>query len=487
MAFGAKVASIEFARDEVRVAVVRAGGRLPEILETAAVPVACENPDDRPAALAAALDEALNALRQRPAAYVLCVESARATVRNLRVPFRGAARVAKSVPFELEPHLPFPLEEIAVDHLVIGEAGGETDVLAVGIRRRHLEEYTAVLDAAGVDVESVSLDVSGLTALWHHARRARGGLEAVLHLREEGACLAVVSGRTLAFFRHIPIGAAEFLEDPARMAREARNTLRAFLAKWRGGDAEIAELGLTGAEPAPETLDAFSAALGMPVSPVCLLGGLRGGAPVLQRDGDLARFNRWEAVVGAGACAARGEFAFDLGRTERGWEGTVAGMVSHLLFSSCLALALVLGWAFYYHQTTTATRALTEQLRAKTAEIRAETETLSTQGLGEDVDITPFADPPLLDIMKEIGARMPETLVTVTEIKVAPPGSRGAWVTIAGETPSAEQFNTMFEELKKSAVFKVAEDASIRLQGDRTTFRIRAFRPNQEIEDEAQP
>jgi len=89
--------------------------------------------------------------------------------------------------------------------------------------------------------------------------------------------------------------------------------------------------------------------------------------------------------------------------------------------------------------------------------------------------------------MKEIGARMPETLVTVTEIKVAPPGSRGAWVTIAGETPSAEQFNTMFEELKKSAVFKVAEDASIRLQGDRTTFRIRAFRPTQEIEDEAQP
>lgn len=485
MAFGAKVAAVEFARDEVRVAVVRTGGKRPELVGTHAAPVVCEDPELRPEASARALDAALDGLRHRPAVYTLCLDAARATVRNLTIPFRGAGRVAKAVPFELEPHLPFPLEELAVDFNTVAEVNGQTEVLAVGMRRRHLDEHLAVLDTVGVESEAVSLDAAGLTALWCAARRPSKGLEAVLHLRESGACLAIVKGRALAFLRHIPIGGPEFLEQPARMAREVQNTLRSFTAQWRGGG-EIGALDVTGAVLPQDFLDAFSAALNLPVTSRVMLNDLRGGAALLKREGDAARFNRWEAAIGVAWTASGGDFSLDLLRSERTFEGAAGGMVAHLLFSSCLALALVLGWAFYYHQSRARSMAEAGAVREKTAEIQAEIDALTAEGLGEDVDVTAFGDPPLLDLMREITARMPDTLVTVTEIKVAPPGTRGAWLTIAGETPSAAQFNAMFEDLKKSELFKVADDTSIRLQGDRTTFRIRAFRPQEEIKDETQ-
>jgi len=92
---------------------------------------------------------------------------------------------------------------------------------------------------------------------------------------------------------------------------------------------------------------------------------------------------------------------------------------------------------------------------------------MSKAGLGPDVDVTPFGDPPVIDLLKEIGVRMPANKVTVTEVKIAPPGAQSPWLSISGETPNAADFNQVFEDLKKSSMFKVADDANIKLQGRR--------------------
>jgi Tfp pilus assembly PilM family ATPase len=479
MAFGAKVAAVEFYGDEVRLVVAKSGRR-PGLLEAHAATAVYETPEARHDALADALDEVLGRMRSRPTAFVFCADTSRATVRTLTVPFRGAGRVAKAVPFEIESHLPFPLDELALDHHIVAEIGGETEVLAVGMRRTHMEEPLALLDAAGVDPEAVNLDVCGLTALWHARRHPAKGLEAVLHLRENGSCLAVMHQRSLAFFRYLPMGGTALCANPGRMAREVQNTLRSFMAQWRGGG-EIAELNLTGADLSPEEVEAFSQALNLPVVPSVLLDGVRGGKAIRRRDGDGTRFNRWEAALGAAHAAAGKDFSFDLLQSERTWENSAGGLVPHLLFSACLGLILVLGWGFYYYETAARNRQVTEEVRAKIESLKAEIDTMSKAGLGPDVDVTPFGDPPTIDLLKEIGARMPEKKVTVTEVKIAPPGAQSPWLSISGETPNAADFNAVFEDLKKSAMFKVADDANIKLQGAKTFFRVRAVRPHEEV------
>ncbi len=479
MAFGAKVAAVEFAGDEVRVVVAKTGRR-PALLEAYAATAVYESPEGRRDALGKALDEVLGKVRNRPTSFVFCADASRATVRTLTVPFRGAVRVAKAVPFEIESHLPFPLEELALDHRIVSEINGETEVLAVGMRRMHLEEPLALLEAAGIEAEAVNLDVCGLTALWRAGRHPSKGLEAVLHLREKGACLAIMHQRSLAFFRYLPMGGPALAASPVRMAREVQNTLRSFMAQWRGGG-EIAELNLTGADLSPEEVDAFSKALNLAVVPSVLLDGLRGGKAIQRRDGDGTRFNRWEAALGAAHAAAGTDFSFDLLQAERTWESSAAGLVPHLLFSAAIGLVLVFGWGFYYYETAARNRHVTEEFRAKIDGLKAEIDTMSKSGLGPDVDVTPFGDPPVIDLLREIGARMPEKKVTVTEVKIAPPGAQSPWLAISGETPNAADFNSVFDGLKKSTVFKVADDANIKLQGAKTFFRVRAVRPHEEV------
>jgi hypothetical protein len=486
MAFGAKVAAVEFAGDEVRVVVAKTGRR-PELLEAHAATAVYETPEGRREALGKALDEALGMVRNRPSAFVYCADSSRATVRTLAVPFRGAGRVAKAVPFEIEPHLPFPLEELALDHRTVTEIGGETEVLAVGMRRTHLEEPLAALEAAGVPPEAVNMDVCGLTALWRAKRRPTKGLEAVLHLRENGSCLAIMHQRSLAFFRHLSLGGPALCANPVRVAREVQNTLRSFMAQWRGGG-EIAELNLTGADLTPEEVEAFSQALNLVVVPSVLLDGVRGGPAIRRRDGDSARFNRWEAALGVAHAASDADFSFDLLQAERSWERSASGLVAHLLFSAVIGLILVLGWGFYYYETAARNGRVTGEMRDRIELLKGEIDTMSKAGLGPDVDVTPFGDPPVIDLLKEIGARMPGNKVTVTEVKIAPPGAQSPWLSISGETPNAADFNAVFEELKKSAMFKVADDANIKLQGAKTFFRVRAVRPNEEVStNEAKP
>ncbi len=478
----AKIGAIEFKDDEVRVAVIKTGGKLPRLLEVQARTAAYENSEERFEALVKALDEALDALQTNPATYVLCVPSTYTIVRSLTIPFKGQNRVAKAVPFEIEPHLAFPLEELLLDHNVITEIEGATEVLAVGARRTHLEEQLAILDAAGVEPELAAVDAAGLTALWQATQKNARGLRAVLHVRDTNAVLAVMFNNALAYFRHLHFGAEHVVENTPAAAREVQNTLRAFMAQWRGGG-EMTRLSITGIELRSDELAFFEDTIGCAVDTVAMIDHIKDAGSVLENCGETGTYNRWEAAVGVGYSAAGGGLTFNLMKENQQVHGAVRGVVAHLMFSACLALLFLLGCAWYYHEGRLRNEAVIEQVRTEIALLEEEIETMAAEGLGEDVEYAVFSDPPALDVLMEIVRRMPEDKVTIEEIRISQPGARSAWIDIAGSTTSAADFENAFEELKRTDMFVLADDTNIRLQGQRTTFRVRAFRTQEEIDD----
>ena len=481
----AKIGAIEFIDDEVRIAVIKTGSKLPQVLDLQARKAVYEDPADRFDALVGALNQALDALTAQPTTYVLCVPSTLTIVRSLTIPFKGVARVSKAVPFELEPHLAFPLEELLLDFNIVREVEGTTEVLAVGARRSNLEEQLALLEAAGVEAEMAGVDVSGLTALWQATQKNAKGLRAVLHVREKSAVIAVMYNKALAFFRIFHFGADHLLENPAAVSREIQNTLRAFMAKWTGSE-EITGLSITGLEMTPEQIEHLEDALGLPVSPFVLLNLLKGAGPWRQEAPDIGDANRWEAAIGVGYSAGGGGLPFNMMKETQQIHGAVRGVVAHLMFSACLALLFLLGCAWYYHEGRLRNETTIAQIKAEIDFLEEEIEAMAAEGLGDDVEIAIFGDPPVLDILGEIASRMPHDKVNIAELRVSPPGARGGWVEIVGSTGSAAAFNNAFESLKESELFKLADDTNIRLQGERTTFRVRAFRPEEEI-SESQP
>ncbi len=476
MLFSVKLAAIEIGESVVRLAVVKTGGRRPKVLDLLVEPINGGDPEQRSEATVAAIERLLDGLKHRPAAFVLCLGSQYGIVRALTIPFRGRRRVAAAVQFELEPYLAFPIDELLLDFKPVAEFDGETEVLAMGVRRQQVDEQLEWLKAAGVVADAVTLDAPALTGLWAAGRRMPKGLAAVLHAGATGSNLVILYHGGLAYFRHIPCGVDTLREDPRAVAREVQNTLRAFLARWRG-DAELDTLHVTGVALDPAESDVLSRALDMRVESEVMLPALRGAVKVLGEDPGTAEGNTWEGLCGAAAGALGGPFALDFIRAEQGAEGALRGVIAHLMFSSCLALLALICWVGYYELGIRSNNAEIAALDGQIQAINDEIADLESRGIGVDVDTEMFNAPVTLDLLAEISRKMPDRKVHITSIKFSPPGAKAGWLTIEGNTDDVAVFNQVFQDLANSPYFTIRDEPRKSTKGNTTAFTIIAFRP----------
>lgn len=475
MVFNPKVAAIEFVGDEVRLAVVKTGGKVPTVLELHVETAQYEDPTLHFEGMVAAVDRVLEKVASNPAAYVYCAHASNCIVRSITIPFKGRRRVSSAVRFELEPYLAFPIEELLVDFKIVGEANGKTEVLAMGMRRETLEGDLAILKAAGVEADSVNLDAFGIAGLWAALNRGVTGVHALLNVRAGGSSVVVSDNGKLAYFRHLPFTPETLIEAPGRIGREVQNTLRAFLAD-RKDDITFDTLHVTGIELVDYERSAFADAVGMAVGDVVLLPQIPGGEAAPRHADSGANHNYWEAVVGTAACAAGGNFNVDFRRAEQDFQGVLRTTVTHVLFSSVLAILLLLAAAVYYYQGAAKNRAAMGRVEAEIESLNTQILALAEQGLGEGVDTDVFSDATFLELLEEIGAKMPEEKISITQITANPPGARGAWLSIEGEVKNSGVFNEILNDLKTSELFRVEDEPKIRVEGTQTLFEIKAYR-----------
>ena len=98
----------------------------------------------------------------------------------------------------------------------------------------------------------------------------------------------------------------------------------------------------------------------------------------------------------------------------------------------------------------------------------------------QSINVSPamFRDPPLLDILAELGDTMPDSKVRITALKVNEPDERtDDWVTVAGEVKNEAVFADVVDKLKRSPMFRMDDEPDYRMEGGKSTFRIRLKRP----------
>lgn len=511
------VAAIEIADDEVRLGIVRVGGFRPKVLELHVSRVASEVPylgaimpegarepeqenaavDNRAAAVAEALRDAVQRVRARPAASVLCVPAEFSIARLLRIPFRGKRRVAAAMQFELEPFLAFPIEELAVDFIPVREIEGETEVLVIGLRKSYLKEQLAILEAAGIEADSVAVDGLGLTALWLAGARRGKGLNAVLHVREQHAVFTAVNGKTPVYFRHVPLTRREIQDSPHALVRQVQNSIHAFAANWRG-QADVVALTITGVDLFEEERALIENGLGIPVRHESLFAALPGarrahkaflkeeaarGGAVADSDSsaDVLKTNYW-ACVAAAAGAARGSCALNFRKAELSFGGLPRLVQRHAMFSCCLALAVLLGMGWYYYDKYERNMAEARLIQKRMDSVAAEVDKIREAGLGVPLEM--FADPPFIDVLAELAQRMPDSKARITELKVARSGVANEWITVSGEVANESVFGEVLTALRESTLFRVEENPSYAMTGGKSTFSIRLMRMGDAAADE---
>ena len=153
---------------------------------------------------------------------VLGVSNQKVVVRVLNFPPMAPEDLEGAIGFEAREHIPMPLEDAVLDHVVLGPRGepGEGDrVLVVAAQKAMVQRYAAAVRAgglrlAGVDVKALSLTRSALP-------RAFFGEEGAVVLLDVGAeisNLVVAEGEVPVMTRFVPTGLSDFVRAVAEMA-----------------------------------------------------------------------------------------------------------------------------------------------------------------------------------------------------------------------------------------------------------------------------
>jgi general secretion pathway protein L len=79
--------------------------------------------------------------------------------RNIQVPFKGLKKISKILPFELEPTIPFPVDDLIIDYytLPLSDHNDHTDLIAAAVEKSKLQLYLGILDSFGIEPEIVTV------------------------------------------------------------------------------------------------------------------------------------------------------------------------------------------------------------------------------------------------------------------------------------------------------------------------------------------
>jgi type II secretion system (T2SS) protein L/type IV pilus assembly PilN-like protein len=195
----------------------------------------------------------------------------RVVKRLLELPFKDGRRLHQVVPFALEEHLPFPVDNGTVAFIRVGREGDHTLVMAAMVRKMDLQQHLDLLKKAGLDPKIVTLAPLALAAMLTRNKNGNGN-KPVAHLVVEGdesstSVVLVDLGGTPRAMRSMPAGL--MMSDGSPVTQDAAapilNSVRQTLLA-HGEEADQTDVIVAGAAAAyPKVRGMLSDSLAMSV------------------------------------------------------------------------------------------------------------------------------------------------------------------------------------------------------------------------------
>ncbi len=141
--------------------------------------------------LAAALARLL-AASGKPDILVSALPGEFVAKRLLELPFKDRRRLNQVVPFALEEHLPFPVDDAVVAFARLGQEGEQTRVMAAYASRDRIKEHLDLLAQAGLDPKTVTLSALALALFMARSRNGDRGSHLIVNVDQTSASLVLL-------------------------------------------------------------------------------------------------------------------------------------------------------------------------------------------------------------------------------------------------------------------------------------------------------
>ncbi len=240
MMFQAKSIGIDIRPDSVRVAVATAsqGGRT-KILQLLEKNVPAP-PEGEVADPTETIKEALREIGSNGDVCVACLPVGGSINRLLTTPLADSAKIKQTLKFQIEPQIPYPVDQVISDFISIRTMDEGTEILAVAVTKATISERLKPLKSAGVDPNILTLDALALADLYITPFDfSEDRVTALLLPDSESSFLGFFMGEKLLGYRTLE-GIPEGEErDIGGIVKELRRSLLSF----RSSTDEGAEIG----------------------------------------------------------------------------------------------------------------------------------------------------------------------------------------------------------------------------------------------------
>jgi type IV pilus assembly protein PilM len=195
-----------------------------------------EIPPGQEAQIPQAIQQALNGL---PVSHLkgvaVAVSGQWVIMRVVEMPALTSEEFRQALPYEAQRSLPFNIQDVVLDGVVLGSSGSKMWVLIVACKRDFLDGRLGWVKQAGFEVTTVDVDALALTnAFLEHANGApRSGTPALINLGAQWTNLVVLKNGAPYLVRDIPWGAEKLVHhvadqlglDPAAIASQLKQSV----------------------------------------------------------------------------------------------------------------------------------------------------------------------------------------------------------------------------------------------------------------------
>jgi len=505
-----KIGVIEFRPDAVHMAVVKTGGKLPQLLDHASAPIVSTEESSDLESKTAALDNAISQISTVATVWMLSVASANSIIRPVTVPFKGKRKVDAALTFELEPHLAIPIEELLIDYQIIQESKTDTDVLVAGVQLQQVATQLDLLEESGIKIEGIGLDLFGLNALWQSLYGSSKGTNVVVQVLSTELNMMIIQNGRPAYAQRLSASPEKFTESPQSIGRDINNVIRTYRTQGHD-DISVEKLVVSGTQLNEAGKALLENELDMTVECHSMVKHFPEIYSLLDMDVDNIdekTAQPWLQLLGVAQTASGGPFSFHFKSPSMPQAVSPRSIIQHALVVGCLLLLCLAG---YIGLTLVKYNKNQEQLDRIGAQIWQEytlafprettgmqrpendiggTETINLMNESKDRFIASqpkfssdiFNQPSLLEVLNEISKHIPDAKLSIDEIRINPTTATRKnkdtrpKIVVKGTVKDPSQFNATINSLNTSPIIELVEDSIKRQsQGAKETFEFEAY------------
>jgi len=134
-------------------------------------------------------------------------------IKKIQLPSMTEAELAESIQWEAEQYIPFDINDVNLDYVVLDTGGSDSmDVLLVAVKRDRINDYTSVIVQAGKEPVLVDVDVFAVQNAFESNYSSRGETVALVNIGASVMNINVLHDGNSVFWRDVAFGGNLYTE-----------------------------------------------------------------------------------------------------------------------------------------------------------------------------------------------------------------------------------------------------------------------------------